>query len=51
VATDGLRLTIGAGQSDPNLAAALNFPAVYQAQAGLLEDMDFVAVQLNNVWE
>ncbi len=34
VAADGLRWTIGAGQSDPNLADSLNLPAIYQAQAG-----------------
>jgi alkylation response protein AidB-like acyl-CoA dehydrogenase len=43
VATDGLRWTIGAGQSDPNLAKALNLPAIYQAQSGLIADMDFAA--------
>lgn len=46
VATDGLRWSIGAGQSDPNLAASLSLPAIYQAQAGLIEDMNEVAVQL-----
>lgn len=51
VTTDGLRLAVGAGQTDPNLAGVLNFPAVYQAQTGLLADMDFVAEQLNKVWE
>jgi alkylation response protein AidB-like acyl-CoA dehydrogenase len=50
VATDGLRLTNGAGQSDPNLAALLNFPAIYQAQSNLIEDMDFVAAQLNKAF-
>lgn len=50
VATDGLRWAVGAGQSDPQLATALNFPAVYQAQEGLIEDMDFVAAQLNKVF-
>jgi hypothetical protein len=42
VATDGLRWAIGAGQTDPNLANSLNLPGIYAAQAGLLEDMDFV---------
>jgi len=46
VATDGLRWTTGAGQSDPNLAASLSLPAIYQAQVGLIEDMNKVAVQL-----
>ena len=43
VATEGLRWAIGAGQTDPNLAGSLNLPAIYQAQAGLIDDMDFVA--------
>jgi hypothetical protein len=42
VAADGLRWAIGAGQTDPNLAASLNLPGIYAAQAGLIEDMDFV---------
>ncbi len=43
VAADGLQWTIGAGQSDPNLANSLNLPAIYQAQAGLIADMDYAA--------
>lgn len=50
VAYDGLRWTIGAGQTDGNLAAALNLPAVYQGQAGLIEDMDFAAARLNEAF-
>ena len=50
VACDGLHWTIGAGQSDPDLAASLNLPAIYQAQAGLLADMDFVAGKLNEAF-
>ena len=50
VAADGLRWAVGAGQSNPNLAAALNLPGIYQAQAGQIEDMDFVAEQLNKVF-
>jgi hypothetical protein len=46
VAADGLRWAIGAGQSDPNLADSLNLPAIYAAQAGLLEDMDVVGKKL-----
>ncbi len=46
IATDGLRWAIGAGQSDPNLAGSLNLPAIYAAQSGLLEDMDFVGKKL-----
>jgi alkylation response protein AidB-like acyl-CoA dehydrogenase len=47
VATDGLRWTIGAGQSDPDLAAKLNLQAIYQAQDGLIEDMNFARDRLN----
>lgn len=50
IACDGLRWAIGAGQSNPNLANSLNLPAIHQAQAGLLQDMDFVAEQLNRVY-
>jgi alkylation response protein AidB-like acyl-CoA dehydrogenase len=50
IAADGLRWTIGAGQSDPNLASSLNLPAIYQAQSGLIADMDFVATQLNTTF-
>lgn len=50
VAADGLRWTIGAGQSDPNLANSLNLPAIYQSQTGLIDDMDFVAQQLNKAF-
>jgi alkylation response protein AidB-like acyl-CoA dehydrogenase len=50
VACDGLRWTIGAGQTDPNLAESLNLPAIYQAQDGLIADMDFAATQLNTVF-
>lgn len=50
VATDGLRWVIGAGQTDANLAQALPLPAIYQAQAGLIQDMDFVAGQLNKAY-
>lgn len=47
IATDGLRWAIGAGQTDPNLAGSLNLPAIYAAQAGLIEDMDLIATKLN----
>ena len=46
IATEGLRWAIGGGQTDPNLAGSLNLPAIYQAQAGLIDDMDFVAKKL-----
>ncbi|WP_420645428.1 acyl-CoA dehydrogenase family protein [Candidatus Leptofilum sp.] len=50
VAADGLRWTIGAGQTDPNLAASLDLPGIYQAQTGNVADMDFAAEQLNKVF-
>ena len=50
VATEGLRWSIGAGQNDPNLAQSFNLPGIYQAQAGLIEDMDFVAQKLNEAF-
>ena len=50
VATDGLRWTNGAGQTDPNLADSLNLPAIYQAQVGLIEDMNFASEQLNQAF-
>ncbi|HSN73658.1 MAG TPA: acyl-CoA dehydrogenase family protein [Anaerolineae bacterium] len=50
VATEGLRWAIGAGQSDPNLPQSLNLPGIYAAQAGLIEDMDFVAKKLNEAF-
>lgn len=46
VACDGLAWAIGAGQTDPNLANALNLPAIYAAQAGLIDDMNVAAVKL-----
>jgi alkylation response protein AidB-like acyl-CoA dehydrogenase len=46
VANDGLRWAIGAGQTDPNLANTLGLPAIFAAQAGLVEDMNFVAGKL-----
>jgi alkylation response protein AidB-like acyl-CoA dehydrogenase len=46
VAADGLRWAIGAGQTDPNLANTLGLPAIYAAQGGQIEDMNFVASKL-----
>ncbi len=46
IAMEGLQWLIGAGQTDPHLANSLNLPAIYQAQAGLIEDMDFAAKKL-----
>jgi alkylation response protein AidB-like acyl-CoA dehydrogenase len=50
VATDGLRWAIGAGQTDPNFVGSLNLPAIYAAQVGLIEDMNFVAGKLVASW-
>jgi acyl-CoA dehydrogenase len=46
MAADGLRWAIGAGQTDPSLPNTLNLPAIYAAQAGLIEDMNLVAGKL-----
>ena len=46
IANDGLRWAIGAGQTDPNLANSLSLPAIFQAQSGLVEDMNLVAAKL-----
>ncbi len=40
----------GASLSGQSLAASLDLPAIYQAQAGLIVDMDFAAEQLNKVF-
>ncbi len=50
VAVDGLRWTMGAGQSDPDLANKLNLPAIYQAQNGLVQDMDYARDRLNEAF-
>ncbi len=42
VATEGLRWLIGSGQTDANLSHALSLEAIYQAQAGLIDDMNMV---------
>jgi alkylation response protein AidB-like acyl-CoA dehydrogenase len=46
VASEGLRWTVGAGQTDPGLARALNLEAAVAGQAGLVEDMDRIAGDL-----
>jgi alkylation response protein AidB-like acyl-CoA dehydrogenase len=46
VAADGLRWSIGAGQTDPQLDQSLKLPEIYAAQAGLIKDMDYVAGRL-----
>jgi alkylation response protein AidB-like acyl-CoA dehydrogenase len=50
VAGEGLQWAIGAGQTDPNLAGSLNLPAIYAAQAGLIDDMNFARDQLNRAF-
>jgi alkylation response protein AidB-like acyl-CoA dehydrogenase len=50
VAADGLRWAIGAGQTDPTLAQSLDLSDIYQAQAGLVADMDYAAGQLNRAF-
>jgi len=50
VATDGLQWAIGAGQTDPNLAASLDLPAIYAAQDGLIDDMNIARDQLNRAF-
>lgn len=50
VATDSLQWLIGAGQTDRHLPVALDLPAIYQAQAGLIADMDMAADQLNRAF-
>ena len=46
VANDGLRWAIGAGQTDANLPGSLDLPAIFAAQAGLIDDMNLVAGKL-----
>ncbi len=46
IATEGLQWTIGAGQTDPNLANSLDLPGVFHAQTGLIEDLDYAAKKL-----
>lgn len=46
IAAEGLRWAIGAGQTDPNLAGSLNMAAIYQAQAGQIDDMNLIAGKL-----
>jgi alkylation response protein AidB-like acyl-CoA dehydrogenase len=52
VATEGLRLVAGAIASTAaaDLANQLGLPAIYGAQAGLLDDMDTVALKLNEAF-
>jgi alkylation response protein AidB-like acyl-CoA dehydrogenase len=50
VAAEGLRWAIGAGQTDPSLPRLLGLDAAVAAQAGLVEDMDRIAVALNRAF-
>ncbi len=50
IASDGLRWAMGAGQTDPALPNTLNLTAIYAAQGGLIQDMDYAATQLNRVF-
>ncbi len=52
VAADGLRVVGGAlaPAAAADLAAQLGLPAIYAAQAGLLEDMDAIALKLNEAF-
>ena len=49
-ATSGLQWVVGAGQdgnAPPPQIDQFNLPAIYQAQSGLLADMDYAAEQIN----
>jgi alkylation response protein AidB-like acyl-CoA dehydrogenase len=50
VASDGLRWAVGAGQTDPGLKQQLCLDGAMAAQAGLVEDMDTVAADLNRAF-
>ncbi len=50
VALDGLCWAVGAGQTDPALAAALGTDAALAAQSGLIDDLDLVARRLNEAY-
>ena len=50
VTTEGLRWAIGAGQTGSNLLTSIDLSAAYFEQSGLVDDMDFVACQLNMVF-
>jgi len=50
VASDGLRWAVGAGQTDPSLSRLLDLDAAVAAQAGLVEDMDRIAADLNRAF-
>jgi alkylation response protein AidB-like acyl-CoA dehydrogenase len=50
VASDGLRWAVGAGQTDPGLKQQLCLDGAMAAQAGLVEDMDKIAADLNRAF-
>ena len=52
MAADGLRIVAGsiAPAAAAEVANQLNLPAIYAAQAGLLQDMDAVAAKLNEAF-
>ena len=50
VATDGLQWAIGGGQTNPNLAGSINLPGIYQAQDGMIADMDLARDYLNKAF-
>jgi alkylation response protein AidB-like acyl-CoA dehydrogenase len=50
IACDGLHWTMGAGQTDPNLADSLDLPSIYQAQSGLVDDMNYVSRKLTELF-
>jgi alkylation response protein AidB-like acyl-CoA dehydrogenase len=50
VASDGLRWAVGAGQTDPGLRQQLCLDGAMAAQAGLVEDMDTIAADLNRAF-
>jgi alkylation response protein AidB-like acyl-CoA dehydrogenase len=50
VASEGLRWAVGAGQTDPGLKQQLGLDAAVAAQAGLVEDMNRIAADLNRAF-
>ncbi|MCG3193656.1 MAG: acyl-CoA dehydrogenase family protein [Thermoanaerobaculia bacterium] len=50
VASDGLKWAVAAGQTDSNFATTLNLAGAVAAQAGMIEEMDQIARQLNEVF-
>jgi alkylation response protein AidB-like acyl-CoA dehydrogenase len=46
IACDGLRWASAAGQADGELGTSVGFPAIFAAQAGLLDDLALAAARL-----